>query len=115
GQYGGALPERAPVIHLVSPSRLRELMGCELCPVRAMHHQGVIYLDEHLDLESAYDASILLHEYVHYLQWIERGDVTDCQVWLERERQAYHIQAHVLDRVGENPMRVVRMIDMLHC
>lgn len=115
GQYGGALPERAPVIHLVSASRLRELMGCKQCPVRGMHDRGVIYLDELLDLERAYDASILLHEYVHYLQWIQGGDVSSCEVWLERERQAYLIQARILERVGENPMPVIRNMHMLRC
>jgi hypothetical protein len=115
GQYGGALPERAPVIHLVSASRLRELMGCKLCPVRGMHDRGVIYLDELLELGRAYDASILLHEYVHYLQWIQDGDVTSCEVWLQRERQAYLIQARVLERVGENPLAVIRNMHMLRC
>lgn len=115
GQYGGALPEREPVIHIVSLSRLRELIGCERCPVRALHQQGVIYLDERLDFERAYDASILLHEYVHYLQWLQYGEVADCKSWLDRERQAYMIQAHVLARVGEDSMPVLGMMRMLRC
>lgn len=115
GQYGGALPERAPVIHIVSLSRLRELIGCEGCPVRALHQQGVIYLDERLDFERAYDASIPLHEYVHYLQWLQHGEVTDCKSWLDRERQAYMIQAHVLARFGEDSMTVVGSMRTLRC
>lgn len=115
GQYGGALPEQPPMIELVPQSRLRELAGCERCPVRGMHMHGTIYLDQVLDFAQAYDASILLHEYIHYFQWVAHGDAQSCEEALERERRAYAIQAHVLAKTGNGTMNVLHALRMLTC
>lgn len=107
GQYGGALPDRAPTVHLVPASRLHALSGCAHCAVRALHRDGEVYLDESLDFSRPLDASILLHEFVHYLQYRALGAAANCEEWLDRERQAYAIQAQVLVKAGHDPRPAV--------
>jgi hypothetical protein len=100
GQSGLPLPPQAPTVHLTTITALRALVGCAACPVRGLQVGADIYLDEALDFADAYDASILLHEMVHYLQWSARGDVYSCEEWAQRERHAYAVQAHVLAMAG---------------
>jgi len=112
GQYGGArggipMPAAAPVVHKVSQVRLQQLAGCARCPIRGYHEAGHVYIDEALDFSNAFDASILLHEFVHYLQYIDRGPKEDCAEWLRREHEAYLIQANVLAKVGEDPETIL--------
>ena len=99
-QSGLPLPDRPPTIHLTTRERLRTLLGCTDCPVRGLQLRDTIYLDRALNFADPYDASILLHELVHYLQWAAGGEVSDCDEWARRERQAYAIQAHVLTMAG---------------
>lgn len=107
GQYGGALPERAPTVHLVTPAKLHELAGCNHCAIRALHREGHIYIDETLDFSRGYDASILLHEMVHYLQYVALGPTRHCEDWLAREQQAYLIQAEVLYKAHEDSRPII--------
>jgi hypothetical protein len=62
-----------------------------------------IYLDERLDPnESMYASSILVHEFVHYLQQ-ESGRFEDkysCETVLAMEREAYAVQREFLVRNG---------------
>jgi hypothetical protein len=57
-----------------------------------------------MDFSTVYGASILLHEYMHYFQWLDReaADIVGCAQWLALEREVYAIQAHVLEQAGDS-------------
>ena len=56
------------------------------CRVLAWYNdKGIVYLDESLDIDSSYTSSVLVHEFVHYLQ---SPDMEPCA----REREAYSVQ-----------------------
>ena len=56
------------------------------CRVEAWYNdKGIVYLDESLDIEAGYTSSVLVHEFVHYLQ---SPDMESCA----REREAYSVQ-----------------------
>jgi len=53
-----------------------------------------ILLDEASDYDDNLVAgSILLHEFVHYFQYVNLGSVSVCEVAIEREHEAYKLQA----------------------
>lgn len=109
GRSVESLPQVAPTVRFVSQQVLRD-MACsgQPCPVRGLQRELVVFLDETLDFANAQDASVLLHEFVHVLQWHQLGESKDCQEWVRREREAYGIQAYVLERAGfaANHLRV---------
>jgi hypothetical protein len=119
GQLGPAypLPEHAPTIVLTSQQRMREIYCEGRCQanIHGMQVGNTVYVDEQLDFAQPLDASILLHELVHYLQWSRDGVAKSCEEWLSRERQAYQIQAEVLQkaRVDSRSIRMLAM--MLRC
>lgn len=89
-------PARAPVVEFVPHIELQE-MACESpCNVRGWYAGGsTIYLDDRLDPENnRWDRSIVVHEFVHYLQEQSGafGVAPTCQRWLEREEEAYAVQ-----------------------
>jgi hypothetical protein len=53
-----------------------------------------IVMDDRLNLDDAYDASFLVHEMVHVLQFRNAGSTafTSCEAVFESERQAYAVQ-----------------------
>lgn len=113
---GLPLPERAPNLHFTSRTELRRLYGCDACSVRGLQRGADIFLDQEIDFANALEASILLHEVVHYLQWAARGEVTTCQEWAARERQAYQIQAAEIVRAGgEGAHQLLVSARMLVC
>lgn len=62
-----------------------------------------IYLDQRLDPENNLLASsVVVHEMVHYLQYLQRGRSAqlDCHQIIELERQAYGVQREYLLRYG---------------
>lgn len=95
------VPAVPPEVRIAAQTKLRE-MACSgaPCPVRGLQRAGVVWIDESLDFANPRDASVLLHEFVHFLQWAARGEAPDCLEWQAREREAYNIQAYVLDRGG---------------
>lgn len=101
------LPATAPEIHLVSPQKLRDMVcpGRE-CTVHGLQVQDKIYFDDSLDMADVYNASILYHETVHFLQWVNRGDAKDCAEWMEREVEAYGLQNHVLEKAGARHLKM---------
>jgi hypothetical protein len=105
-QAGLPLPEKAPTIHFTSQEHMRSLLGCGRCRPSGAQIREDVYVDESLDFSRAYEASILLHELVHYLQWAARGTATSCEEWLEREQRALAVQAHVLAMGGSDTTRV---------
>lgn len=104
---GYKLPEKPPTIYLVTQDELR-VMACpgKPCPVRAYSAGPDIYLDETLDMADVYGASILLHEIVHFLAFMNKGAASSCEEWVDREIEAYAIQNHVLEKVGAQPVMV---------
>ena len=97
------MPEKPPLVHIVSNARLQE-MGCKnACPgIHAVERYGEVFIDAALDMSDPYDASIVFHEFVHFLQWANKGDATSCEEWEAREEEAYRLQGLVLEKSGSN-------------
>ncbi len=56
------------------------------CNVLAWYNdEGIVYIDESLDIDSGYTTSVLVHEFVHVMQ---DPDMEPCA----REREAYYVQ-----------------------
>ena len=131
GQYQGPpeLLDNPPKIDLVSEDKLRELHGCnDHCPrIMALYHEGdnVIYLLNTLDFSAVFATTVLAHEFVHFFQVRTRGRIKDlklsaheaCLEIVERERQAYRIQHHLLIKGGDfRRAQEARIIaGQLHC
>ena len=113
----GYIPERAPTINLVSRQSLCEFAGMKAdCPIRALTYpNGVISLDDTIDFSNPYDASILIHEMVHYVDWSKDGPATNCAEWLRREQRAYTIQGHALEKIGVDPSQVYLSLRAIRC
>lgn len=101
------LAATAPEIHLVPIQKLRDRIcpGKE-CAIYALQVRERIYLDQDLDMADLFNASILFHENVHFLQWANKGDAKDCSEWMERELEAYGLQNHVLEKVGARRLKM---------
>jgi len=113
----GYIPPRAPTINLVNRQSLCQFAGMKAeCPIRALlYPNGVIALDETLDFADPHQASILVHEMVHYVDWSKSGPATTCAEWLRREQRAYTIQGHALEKIGADTSRVYMALRMLQC
>lgn len=75
-----------------------------------------IVMDDRLDLNDEYDASFLVHEMVHVLQFHSGGSTgfTSCEAVVESERQAYAVQNAYLrehDQTGSEGA----MLKFSHC
>lgn len=104
---GYKLPEKAPEVHTVPLQVLRDMI-CrgKPCAVHALQVKEKIYLDQDLDMQDVFNASILFHEAVHYLQWANKGDAKNCEEWMERELEAYGLQNHVLEKAGARHVKL---------
>jgi hypothetical protein len=105
GQYGGppSLMENPPPIHTVPQEQIcKAMVGRTHCDYLAMYDEDerAIYLADWLDFSTVDAASSLVHEYVHHFQLKTKGPTKDCADHLQREHQAYAIQAHVLEMSG---------------
>lgn len=119
GQYGSQiggfkLPERPPVIKEVPQSELQQMYGCK-CNIRGAQIMDKIYLDESLDYGQAYGASVLIHEYVHYFQFVRHGPTVDCRDYVSREHQAYGIQIRMMQRTGLDSRGAQMSASQLRC
>lgn len=89
-----------PPVHLLPRSELDKTV----CPSAPMRCAGLtaafdiqryrILMDDKLHLNDDYDASFLVHEMVHVLQFRNGGSTgfTSCEAVVESERQAYAVQ-----------------------
>lgn len=95
------LPDVAPEVHLTTLEKLREI-ACpgKKCSPKALQVKNRIYLDETLDMSDIQNAAILYHEYIHALQYANKGEAKDCEEWLAREYEAYGLQNYVLQKAG---------------
>jgi hypothetical protein len=99
------VPEKSPEVHLVKAQDLRKLAHCEddeHCGVQGLAHERDIYMEDDLDYSDPHVAAVLLHEYVHYLQFVKYGPSQNCEDWLAREVQAFSVQILALTRAGHN-------------
>ena len=78
---------------------------------------GIIYIDNRVDPKRNIVAKgILLHELVHHVQREARGgNAESCAEWLQRERQAYRIQAQWLFENGIDASRLIWQVRTVRC
>jgi hypothetical protein len=119
GQYGSQiggfqLPEKAPIIKEVPQSELQQMYGCN-CNIQGVQYENKIFLNQALNYGEPYGASILIHEYVHYFQYVQRGSAVDCKDSLAREHQAYGIQIRMMERSGIDSRGVKVAASSLRC
>jgi hypothetical protein len=114
----GDLP---PVVAL--PRSELNLEVCAVAPVRCaglmsafdtLHYRIVV--DDKLDFDDPDDASFLVHEFVHVLQFRSSGSTafTSCTAVLESEQQAYSAQNAYL-RQNDRPARHGWMLRFSRC
>jgi len=104
---------RPPVIHLMTEDQLcdvteRPIGTC--ANLKGAQRDTGVYLLRSLDFQNRYNASIVLHEMIHYIQYMTHGEANarDCAEKNRRERQARVVQANVLEKVGA--LREARMV-----
>lgn len=112
------LPEITPVsaIQMVAtvcpqvPSDCRSLQA-----VYETEGNHILYLDT-LDMEVPEDASFLVHEITHALQYQARGDAifAGCNAMMATEKEAYAVQNKFLQREGRL-LRVGEMLRFARC
>jgi len=107
---GYPAPAQLPEVELVSQQWLvDQACGGQRCSVRGWLPPGDrIYLDNALDpVGDTMDASVLLHELVHYLQRESGKFGDDCAAAIDREREAYAAQRSFLAAYGRHaPMLI---------
>lgn len=101
GHTGIGVPEKPPKVYRVSRKTLCVLTSRpEKCTVMGLQAADAVFYSDELDFTKAFDSSILLHEFVHYLQWAKSGNVKDEFEKRTRECQAYKVQAEVLGKLN---------------
>ena len=103
---GYPAPTDSPEVAFVSHQELTAMAcnGTE-CKVVGFHPPGSrrVYIDNRLDpVESTFAASIIVHEFVHYLQQ-SGGKFAlkySCNDALEMEREAYYVQSRFMEAHG---------------
>ena len=106
--YGqaGFIPDESPTIYLTPAKELDEIVCKRPCGAKAAQIENGIYLLDTLDMTDPMNASILLHELVHFVQWKQHGKAKDCDDYHNREVEAYRIQFDALSRLGIRPPSV---------
>ncbi len=114
-----------PDVVEVSKEQLCELFGAEKhCGVLGLYLNDTVYFAGELDIESVRGKSVLLHEYVHHLQfqnrkytWPGLGRARHCQEYRALEYEAYGIQARYLMNNGDAIMahQVLRTPKLIQC
>lgn len=109
-----------PVIKFVSTKQLEKLACENFCKdIKGWTTaNNLIYLNNNLDFNFAYDKSIMLHELVHHLQYKYslNQHSTDCITWKSREAQAFEIQIGWLQKTHSeyNTLRVNQVMRNFH-
>ena len=81
------------------------------CRVLGWYAGGrTVYIDERLDVQELLGSSIVVHEMVHYLQAVARGDdgpkngaytvMPSCEQLIHWEHEAYNVQREYIARQG---------------
>lgn len=107
GQYH-FLPDFPPTVRTLPHAELCALNHFPVdCPIFGLYEDGQIYLSDRLDFSVPKDASVLLHEYIHYFQECRDGPILAiepskrCAAVMQREHEAYEIQSEVLRKSNE--------------
>lgn len=97
----GYIPEDNPEIRIVSRESMCQIAAMRQdCNVMGLEVAGHVYIRDDVDLDSVYGRSILLHEFVHAVQYARLGDAPDCEEKLRREREAYAVQIKAMTQAG---------------
>jgi hypothetical protein len=93
-----------PRVFEVTPTEMTNLLcegaeGCDASDIMAAYSQGVMYLREGWSARDAKQTGILLHEFVHHLQFMAGRDFACAG---EREAEAYETQLRFLETQGIN-------------
>lgn len=115
GHAGIGVPEKAPKVYRISEAALCGVVGQDAnCGMKGMQVADAVFYSDQLDFTQALDSSILLHEFVHYLQyeqpkynaakntWSKAGRVKTPLEYDMRECQAYKVQREVLGKLNIN-------------
>jgi hypothetical protein len=99
-------PATMPRVTRVSRAEIERTICSGPCMVKAWYLPGEgIFFDESLTPETnLIHRSILLHELVHFVQEVN-GDAAaldPCHRWVQREQQAYELQAQYLALIGDD-------------
>ncbi len=80
--------------------------GNEKCRVIGWYNdQNIVYIDDRLEaVETLFERSLVVHEFVHYLQHISGNFETGtCEGFVQREREAYAAQREFIMAYGSMP------------
>jgi len=80
--------------------------GYEKCKVVGWYNdQNIVYIDDRLEaVENMFERSLVVHEFVHYLQHISGNFETGtCEDFVQREREAYAAQREFIMAYGSMP------------
>ena len=80
--------------------------GNQKCKVVGWYNdQSIVYIDDRLvSLESRFGRSLVVHEFVHYLQHISGNfEAGTCNDFVQREREAYSTQRQFIMAYGVAP------------
>jgi hypothetical protein len=99
-------PATLPQVIRVSRAQIERTICDGPCAVKAWYLPGEgVYIDEDLHPETnLIHRSILLHELVHFMQEAggEASALDACHRWVQREQQAYELQAQYLALTGDD-------------
>jgi len=88
------IPDDVKVIR-VSPQTIKDIYcrhhKCNASPL-AISYDGVIYISDTLNPSSDYYDSIIYHETIHVVQFMNLGNAHSCMEWRRREHEAYSLQ-----------------------
>jgi len=86
-----------PELHFVGREFVKSLVcknpeNKDDCRPTAAAPDHRIYLSEEIDLRSVDGQSVLYHELIHVLQYLENGHAENCIDYVHRETEAYNLQ-----------------------
>jgi hypothetical protein len=91
-----------PTVRVVPADKMcAEAKQLPSCVLKAFQLEDEIVVSDEVDWASAEQVTILLHEYVHFFQWVVGGQPTfdQCAEVRDRELYAYKVQSNVLARL----------------
>lgn len=101
GHAGIGVPMKPPMVYRVSHKTLCVLTGRpEDCTVMGLQAADAVFYSNELDFTKAFDSSILLHEFVHYIRWSKSGNAKSAIEQRSGECEAYKVQAEVLGKLN---------------
>lgn len=96
------MPDTPPAVeYRPSSFFIEQVCQSEKCRILGWYnHAGIVYIDDRLrGREDKFVNSLLVHEFVHYLQDKSRKfNNSDCSDHVRREREAYAIQREYVAR-----------------